>query len=156
MTVFERLEQAAYDNHINLVFAPLPEPLNGLFFKTMDFCTITISTRLQRTCEHCVVLAEELGHYHTILSDLFHASPEMQEYYERKAFEWMISEVIPLPRIVDSWKAGIRTAWETAEYLDMPEEVLMRALEFYEKKYGACVKCGNYCIHFRPVEVKEA
>ena len=156
MTVYERLEQTAYDNNIYLLRSALPAPLNGLFFKAMDFCTITLSTRLQRTCEHCVVLAEELGHYHTVIIDLFHAPPEMQEYYERRAFEWMVHELVPLPRLVDSWKSGIRTAWETAEYLEVTEELLIKALNYYEQHYGSCVKCGSYCIHFRPIEVKEA
>lgn len=153
MTTYERLEQAAFDNDIHLLIASLP--VNGFYYATTDFHTITLSNALQTTCERCCVLAEELGHYHTTPINLFTAPTQLQERYERKAIKWAAHKLVPLPKLVKAWQRGIRSAWELAEYLDVTESFLCKTLELYEAQHGRCVCCGNYCIRFKPVEVYE-
>lgn len=151
MTTYEQLEQAAYDNDIHLLTASLP--VNGLYFATDDYYTITLSTALQTTCERCCVLAEELGHHYTTPIDLFKAPNTLQERYERRAMQWAVQELVPLSRLIRAWQRGIRSAWELAEYLNVTESFLRRALELYEAQHGVCAHCDDYCIHFRPMEV---
>lgn len=151
MTAFERLEQTAYDSNIYLLTASLP--VNGYYYSTEDFKTITLNTALNTTCERCCVLAEELGHHYTTPIDLFKASPHLQERYERRALQWAAYELVPLHRLVRAWQRGIRSVWDLAEYLNVTEAFLRRALELYEAQYGVCARCGDYCIHFRPMEV---
>lgn len=152
MTTFERLEQSTHDLHIKLETYPLPV-LYGFYYAMQDFASITLSTALQTTCERCCVLAEELGHHHTRPPDLFTASKAIQDKYERLALYWAVCELVPLSGLVTAWREGIRDAWELAEYLDVTEPFIQKAVNLLEERYGPCARCGEYCIHFRPMEV---
>jgi hypothetical protein len=154
MTTYERLEQSTYDLHIKLETYPLPV-LNGFYFATPDFASITLSTALKTTCERCCVLAEELGHHHTQPPDLFIASKAIRDKYEYLATQWAVNELVPLPRLIDAWNAGIRDSWDLAEYLDVTEPFIQKAVDLLEEHYGPCARCGKYYIHFRPMEIRE-
>ena len=39
---------------------------------------------------------------------------------------------------------------ETAEYLEVTEEFLLEALQYYKGKYGRYVTIDNYAIYFEP------
>ena len=151
MTTYEHLEQAAHDQHIILLIYPLP--VDGLYFATPDFFTITLSASLETTCARCSVLAEELGHHHTQPPDLFAVSKAVQDKYERLAAQWAVRELMPLPRLIDAWNAGIRDSWELAEYLSVTEPFIQKAVNLLEEQYGPCARCGEFIIHFRPMEV---
>jgi len=154
MTIYERLEQTTHDNNIHLLTAPLL--INGYYYSNAEynFNTITLSAALQTTCERCVVLAEELGHHFTTPIDLFSAPSTLQERYERRALQWAARELVPLHKLIKAWHRGIRSAWELAEYLDVTEAFLWRALELYRQQYGAVARCGTHCVYFNPLEVR--
>lgn len=45
------------------------------------------------------------------------------------------------------------TRLELAEYLEVTEEYLLEALEYYKQKYGPYVTLGNYTILFEPLKI---
>ena len=59
MTTFERLEQTAHKQHIELYEYPLP--VKGLYYADKDFAAITLSTLLKTDSGACVVLAHSSG-----------------------------------------------------------------------------------------------
>ena len=42
-----------------------------------------------------------------------------------------------------------------SECLDVPEETLQEALDYYREHYGLCAKLDNYVIYFEPLGVME-
>lgn len=154
MTTYEHLEQAAYDQHIILLTYPIP--VDGLYYSTPDFTSITLSSSLETTCARCCVLAEELGHYNTQPPDLF-ASPKLtQDRYERMAAQWAVNSLVPLCALIRAWQRGIRSSWELADFLGVTEPFICKAINLLEQRYGPVARCGEYCIHFRPMEVTVA
>lgn len=96
------------------------------------------------------VLAEELGHYHTTVGNILDQSNTEARKQERAARIWAYNLRIPLLDLVKAYKAHCRNTFEMAEYLDVSEDTLIEALEFYRQKYGTGIMVGNYYIRFEP------
>lgn len=52
--------------------------------------------------------------------------------------------------IIDAYRHHCQTLSETAEFLDVTEEFLADALNYYRAKYGTGVCIDNYIIYFEP------
>ena len=98
---------------------------------------IAISDRLNGS-EKAAVLAEELGH---------HLANRKQELRGRI---WAYNRLIGLTGILRAYKMGCRNRYEIAECLDVPEETLQEALNYYHARYGVCTQVDNYVIYFEP------
>lgn len=105
----------------------------------------TIPTYRKKAC----VLAEELGHYFTSSGDILDDTPESRKQ-ERKARMWAFDVQIGLPGLIEAKEAGCKNMYETAEYLDVPQNFLRDCLECYHDKYGTHVKYQDYVIFFDP------
>lgn len=103
-------------------------------------------TLIQKKC----VIAEELGHYHTTVSDIIDQDSVSNRKQEYQARLWAYNKVIGLSGIVSAFKVGCRTLYEIADYLDVDESVLNDALSCYRQKYGICTQIDNYVIYFEP------
>ena len=156
MNTLEALEQQATDNSIYLLTYPLP--LKGLYYACAEcgLYTITLNSSLETTCERCSVLAEELGHYYTTPIDLFSAAHDLQEAYERRAVAWAANALLPPAKLISAWRAGVREPWELAEYCDVTESFLKRAMELYAARYGRGMEYGGCLITFDLLHITEA
>lgn len=96
------------------------------------------------------VLAEELGHYYTSTGDILDQSDVNHRKQERTARLWGFNKRIGLAGIVNAFKANCRNAYEIAEYLDVSEESLKEALEYYRQIYGCGTVVDTYYIRFEP------
>lgn len=101
---------------------------------------------IQKKC----VLAEELGHYHTTVGDILDKSSVSNRKQELHAREWAYNRLIGLTGIIIAYKHGCRSKHEMADYLDVTEEFLTEALQYYKQKYGVCTNIDNYVIYFEP------
>ena len=100
--------------------------------------TIALSSRLCER-EQTAVLAEELGHHLTAAGEGI----------------WAYNRLIGLSGILKAYKAGCRNRFEMADCLEVPEETLQEAIDYYHHKYGICVELDNYVIYFEPLGVLE-
>lgn len=110
---------------------------------------IAISRKMTETEKKCV-MAEELGHYYTAtgeILDQFSVSNRKQELRGR-AFAY--NKLVGLTGIVGAYKHGCASLTESAEYLDVTEEFLTEALNYYKTKYGKGARIDNYMIYFEP------
>lgn len=96
------------------------------------------------------VLAEELGHYHTTVGNILDQTTTEARKQERAARIWAYKLRIPLLDLVKAYKAHCQNTFEMAAYLDVSEDTLIEALEFYRQKYGTGVMVGDYYIRFEP------
>lgn len=97
------------------------------------------------------VLAEELGHYHTTIGNILDQSKTENRKQELHARAWAYNKMIGLTGIINSYEHGCRTLHDTADYLDVTEEFLLEALNYYRNKFGICTTIDNFIIYFEPV-----
>lgn len=100
--------------------------------------------------EKACILAEELGHYYTTTGNILDQSVIMNRKQEYRARLWAYDKMIGLHGLLSAAKAGCRTQYEIAEYLDVTEEFLNEALATYRQKYGLGKLVDNYWVCFIP------
>lgn len=110
---------------------------------------IAINKNLSETEKKCV-MAEELGHYYTGTGDILDQSSVFNRKQELHGRIYAYNKLIGLTGIINAYKNHCNNLSETAEYLDVTEEFLIDALNYYKAKYcrGACI--DNYIISFEP------
>lgn len=148
-SLIERSPIPVYDE------AELPEGCKGLYVETNTAEVILIDKHLPTTVEKTCILAEELGHYHTSSGNIVDQGKLVNRKQERNARGWAYRELVPLQAIVDAHRAAIRNRHELADLLQVTEDFLGHALEWYRGKYGQFVLVDGHTICFEPLGVLE-
>ena len=115
---------------------------------------IAISDRLNGT-EKAAVLAEELGHHLTAAGCILDQSVTTNRKQELHGRIWAYNRLIGLTGILKAYRAGCRNCYEMAECLDVPEDFLKDAINYYRSRYGLFAHIDNYVIYFEPLGVLE-
>ena len=97
--------------------------------------TIALSSKLTNK-EQAAVLAEELGHHLTAAGNILDQSVTANRKQEFRGRIWAYNRLIGLTGIIRAYKMGCRNRYEVAECLDVPEETLQEALNYYHARYG--------------------
>lgn len=152
MTKSEELRQQAADSGAEVIdWTFKSDRIKGLYCDGM----IAISKRLETSAEQACVLAEELGHHLTASGDILDQNNVSNRKQEQRGRAWAYDRLIGLEGIVKAFEAGCRNRYEIAEMLQVSEEALQEAVDYYHEKYGLCIRFGRYIIHFEPLEVVE-
>jgi len=133
--------------------ADLPENLKGLYIETTSARAILLNKRMSTSAEKATVLAEEIGHYYTSSGDIVDQDSLTNRKQERSARAWAYRRLVPLRAFVEAHKASVRNRHELAEYLQVTEEFLTAAIEWYKEKYGLSVAVDGYTVIFEPLGV---
>lgn len=142
----ELLEESTVNDVYVIENAKFKSKADGLINGNVIGINREVRTVRKRTC----ILAEELGHYHTTVGDIIYQSTDEDRRQEIRARGWAYNRLIGLTGIVNSYKHGCRSLSDTAEYLDVTEEFLTEAIQYYRSKYGAFATIDNYVIYFEP------
>lgn len=97
---------------------------------------IAVSRKLSTTAEKAAVIAEELGHHLTASGDILDQTDTDSRKQELKGRAWAYDRLIGLDGIIRACRSGCRNRYEMAELLEVPEEVLQHAIDYYQEKYG--------------------
>lgn len=146
---YEGLLQIAEDEKIEVLEMKFPRTLKGLY----KGGKIGISKEIETAKEKKCILAEELGHYYTSSGNILDQKNVCNRKQERIARKWSYVKLVPLESLIKASFENCTSLYELAEYLDVTEEFLKEALEYYQSKYGLYVEVDNYCIHFNPLIV---
>lgn len=111
---------------------------------------VAIRKDIKTTTEKACVLAEELGHYHTTYGNILCQSSVFDRKQELRARAWAYDRMIGLIGLINAYKHGCQSIHDTSEYLNVTEEFLVEALEYYKRKYGVHTRIDNYIIYFEP------
>lgn len=131
------------------------KPLNPNIKGLQSDNVIWINKTLPTKREKLVILAEELGHYHTSYGNILDQSCVQNKKQELRARQWAFKKLFPLSKIVQAHKKGIRNKYELAEYIGVTEEFLEAALQRYQDKYGDYIEYKGVTICFNPLGVIE-
>ena len=115
--------------------------------------TIFLSSSLDNTAQSNAVTAHELGHQSTCAINLLEADPHIQNKYEYMADRWAAQKVMPIGRLLDGFKRGLRTAQEFCEFLEIDELFFRRSLTVYSRMYGISHVYKGYLFRFDPFDI---
>ncbi|WP_353458141.1 toxin [Staphylococcus coagulans] len=83
-----------------------------------------------------------------------------QSYFNNRKFEnyarrYGIEMLIPINKIIETYKQGIHNLYELANFFEVTEGFVLDCIEHYKCKYGLKTLCGDYLIEFEPLRVFE-
>ncbi len=116
---------------------------------------IWINKSLPSIKEKCCVLAEEIGHHHTTAGDILDLSSIDNRKQELKARAWAYERLVPFSKVIQAHKSHVTNHYELADFLNVTEDFLDDALEWYKSKYGLYVSIDNFTICFEPLGIIE-
>lgn len=146
MNITEELTEEAYSHGAETIdWRFTSDRIKGLYCDGM----IAISDKLTNR-EHAAVLAEELGHHLTAAGNILDQNDTSNRKQELRGRIWAYNRLISLTGILGAYKMGCRNRYEMAECLDVPEDTLQEALDYYRSRYGICKQLDNYVIYFEP------
>ena len=111
---------------------------------------ILIRSTIETRCQKAAVLCEEIGHYETAVGNILDQSVASNRKQELRGRIWAYNRLIGLTGIIRAYKMGCRNRFEVAECLDVPEDTLQEALNYYNARYGVCTQVDNFVIYFEP------
>lgn len=147
--MYEKL-LAEHEGEIDVIETPLNDNLKGVYVDGV----VVIDSVLDKASKVCV-LAEELGHHYTTYGNITDQSEIVNRKLERVARVWGYTKLINPSDLVEAHKSGVRNRYELAEFLEVTEEFLEEALEYFKQKYGAFITLDNYIVYFEPLGVFE-
>lgn len=147
MTKYERLLDEADNEGLYVIeHAKFKSESNGLINGDVIGLNRKIETNVKRGC----ILAEEIGHYYTGVGNILDQQDAGNRKQERRGRIWSYDKMIGLSGIVSAYERHCANLYEMAEYLDVTEEMLQAALDYYAQKYADGASYGQYVIQFVP------
>lgn len=129
MTLNE-LYTIADNNNISVYYFPL-SPMQSLSLPE----TIAIDvTQLDTALEEKGLLAHELGHCLTWSFYNISSKYNTRSRMEYRADRWVIHNLIPFSEFYEALQNGITERWQLAEYFDVTEDYIDKAITMYEQK----------------------
>lgn len=109
----------------------------------------------QSLVEKSCILAEELGHHYTTSGDILNQKRLINRKQEKRARNWAYKRLVPLRKVIEAQKKGIRNRFELADFLGVTEEFLENAISRYKEEYGLFVEVNEFTICLEPLGVVE-
>lgn len=128
---------------LNTIFADMEKEKVSLFpYEVGEEKSVTIEInnqyaifldtfRVKTVTETKWILAHELGHCATGCTHKVSSSLDLVEKHEYKANKWAIERYIPFEKLSAAIQEGYSERWQLAEYFDMPEPFIEKALNYY-------------------------
>lgn len=110
----------------------------------------TVYLRPGQSSEELVrTVSEEIGHYLTSVGDISDTDNLESRKQERKARDVGATLIVSPQQLLDCYKAGLVTYWECADFLEIPVEILQRAVSVYSRSKNGKLKYNHYTFYFR-------
>ena len=122
MTKYEEL----IGEYEQLIIEERPMENEGLY---ADGC-VWINKNMSANKKACI-LAEEIGHYETTSGDILDQTNTGNRKQELIARKWAYNKVVPEEKISEAISEGYTEVWEIADHLDVDEQFLKDALQYY-------------------------
>jgi hypothetical protein len=148
---YEKLLREAQQASVEVYEKQMRPSIKGLYSNKIVWINKGLATSIDKKC----ILAEELGHYHTSHGTILDQTKLQNRKQENRARNWAYERLIPLSKIVQAHRAGIRNKHELADFFDVTEEFLERAINWYKDKYGLFKSVDGLTIYFEPLGILE-
>ncbi len=129
-----RLERTInkYESNINFVYkTDMPQGLDAL--------TVGNNVLLTTRCGFIDTLqnvGEEIGHVQTTVGNISKYKTTDDLNQERKARQYGYRLIVNLDSLIACYKAGIRTPWDMADFFEVSQPYMWKAIDTYRVKLG--------------------
>lgn len=145
--IYENLLNEAFNENIYVIeSAQFESHADGL----INGDVIGINKHVKSYRKKACILAEELGHYYTSTGNILDLKNINNRRQEHQARLWAYNKLLGLNGILKCHLAGCNSLYDMAEYLELTEEFIFEAIEYYKLKYGTYTTIDNYIIMFEP------
>lgn len=103
----------------------------------LDFDKIKSTRLLRGVCFH------ELGHTATGALHKVASPYELVERSEYRAVRWTAQQYLTAEAFCEAFAAGYRELWQLAEYFDLPEQDIKKALTYWIERRGITFQMDN-------------
>ena len=123
-------------NDVDVIpFSGCPQPGatvrdQGFYAVFLDFSKIRSTRLLRGVCCH------ELGHAATGALHKVDSPYELVERSEYRADRWVAEHFLTQDDFREAFRSGCRELWQLAEYFDMPEDDVQKALTYWKERKG--------------------
>lgn len=129
----DQLYEIAEDNIIDVEVIITRKAESMSIIDSEGDCFIGIDpTKLKSTADETVKLAHELGHCITGSFYYENSTLDLRSKCERIAEAWSIKKLIPKDELIEAFKCGIIEKWDLAEYFNVTEDFIVKALVYYD------------------------
>lgn len=129
------LYEIAVHSGTEILCCDLPQTVSVSAVSCTGACYIGIDPlRIDTTAQERVHLAHELGHCETGSFYNVYSSLDIREKQEKRADCWAVSRLVPEEDFINVLAAGMVEIWELAEYFDVTEDFIRKAVEIYKEK----------------------
>ena len=126
------LYEIAEQNGTEIICCDLPETASVSVRTTSGRCYIGIDPfEIETTAQERVHLAHEIGHCETLAFYNAYSPLEIRGKHEKRADRWAALKLVPVRELTDALMRGIKEIWDLAEYFDVTEEFILKAIEIY-------------------------
>ncbi|MDR4318429.1 Domain of uncharacterised function (DUF955) [Niallia circulans] len=147
---YETLLVEAETYKVDVFERKLPSSMKGLYSDRI----IWINKDQSSTEKYCT-LSEEIGHHLKTSGHILDLKSLVNRKQEKLARNWGYKKLVPLKKIVQAHKAGIKNKYELAEFLNVTEKFLEEAINRYKEEYGLFKIVDGLTISFDPLSVVE-
>lgn len=128
-----------YEHEVKIKEKPLLYDLKGLYKNG----NIIIDSNIQTNAEKHCILSEEIGHHFTSSGDILDLTDIGNLKQEKRARIWAYNKSAPIRKIIQAYELGLTDTYQVAEYLNVTEEFLKEAIEYYESLYDVYCDIDN-------------
>ena len=96
----------------------------------LNFEEIRTVRTLRGTCLH------ELGHEETGALHKVSSPYDLVEQHENMAIRWSAEHILTVQAFQEAFQQGYTELWQLAEYYDLPEEDIKKALRYWTERRG--------------------
>ena len=123
------------DNDVAVLPMPAPSPGVTVRYKgdlgiILDFHQIHSTRKLKGVCCH------EAGHAGSGALHKVDSPYELAERSEYRANKWSAEHFMTADDFRNAFRSGARELWELADYFDLPEEDVQKALQYWTEQRG--------------------
>lgn len=104
-----------------------------IFEINKNYCIALDYSQINTSVEEKEILAEELGHYYCNALYYLNTNNETKRKCEYRAKKWQFKTLVPLQKLNELFKKGYKYTYEMAEELDVTENLVKTAYEYYRE-----------------------
>ena len=87
--------------------------------------------KIKSTQDEKYIIAHEIGHIETGAFYNIYSSADIRTRHEERADRKAIDMLVPWGELFEAFQCGICEKWELAEYFDVPEALIVKAVDYY-------------------------
>ena len=135
-TEFSDLLNDLESNDANLYDYPISFADSATLEMNNRYAVFVDSSSFSTTADLKEAIAHEVGHCATGCTHTLSSPLDLIEKHEYQANRWAIERYLPFEEINQAMKKGYREPWELADYFNVSERFIRKAINYYTGPRG--------------------